>query len=97
MNRESFNKPVADMEDIAEDIGKAANSDAIYAVIQTEEEKQKEVGRLQPIVQRKGVSFTGSEFVYLRLSKGKQMAEEITYLQWENSVDVEIEDDLEDI
>lgn len=99
VNRDSFKKATSGMEDIAEDVGKIANADSIWSFRQTEDEAKKDIGRMHPVVQRKGASFTGDEFVYLRVEKDKQLAVEITQEEWMSlvEIDVEVEDDLEDI
>ncbi|HLS52425.1 MAG TPA: DnaB family ATPase [Tissierellaceae bacterium] len=97
MNRESMKNQVGDATALAGDIGKAANADMIWAMMQTDEEAKKGVGRFHPVLQRTGVRFTGEEFVYLRLDPERQFMEEIDEVDWLNSVDIEIEDDLEDI
>lgn len=59
-------------DDIGEDYGKVANADAIIGIIQSPKERQLGIGRLQPIIQRKGVDFTGVEFCYLEFHKDSQ-------------------------
>lgn len=60
VNKNAVDKKVINMSHFAEDFGKAANCDAAFAICQTKEERKVGIARLIPVVQRKGIQYTGT-------------------------------------
>jgi len=60
VSRAAVDKKVINMQDFAEDFGKAANCDASFALCQTKEERKAKVIRIIPVVQREGIQYEGT-------------------------------------
>lgn len=75
--KEAVRKKVIDLRDFAEAFNKAANCHAAFAICRTEEELEAGVGRLVPVVQRKGVRHDDKNEVYLTIEEAHQRCEEL--------------------
>lgn len=74
VNRKAMEKAEFTMGDIAEDFGKVANADSIWAFMRTPEEKEDNVGRLIPVANRDGKDY-GT--VYLQVDPETVTIEEV--------------------
>lgn len=77
VRREAVDRQVINLTDFAEDFKKAANCHAAFAICRTDEELQAGLGRLVPVVQRKGARYNGSNEVYLEFDEATQYVGEL--------------------
>lgn len=77
VSKGAVNKEFIDMTDFAEDFGKAANAHAAFAICRTVEEVEAGTGRIIPVMQREGSTFTGTEICYLKIEPEIQLVTEI--------------------
>ncbi len=77
--RQAFNKKFISAKDFGEDFGKAANCHASFGLCRTDEEKEKGLGRLEPIVQRMGVAAGKGRSVLLHIDESRMLVEEQSY------------------
>jgi len=78
-NRVAFDKKFISAKDFGEDFGKAANCHASFALCRTAEEKAEGFGRLEPVVQRMGVSAGKGRSVLLKIEEDRMLVEEQSY------------------
>ena len=85
VSKEAVRKKVIDLRDFAEAFNKAANCHGAFAICRTDEELEAGVGRLVPVVQRKGVRYDDANEVYLQIDEARQRCEEVDFA----NVDIE--------
>lgn len=78
VNRGAVSAPVMDMTAFAEDFGKAANCHATFALCQTPKEREVNIIRMLPVVQRDGVPYGGKNVCFLKIDAGRMSVKEIT-------------------
>ena len=79
VSKEAVRKKVIDLRDFAEAFNKAANCHGAFAICRTDEELEAGVGRLVPVVQRKGVRYEDKNEVYLLIDEAHQRCEEVDF------------------
>lgn len=77
VSKEAVRKKVIDLRDFAEAFNKAANCHAAFALCRTDEEITAGVGRLVPVVQRKGLRYDDKNEVYLQIEEAYQRCVEL--------------------
>lgn len=78
VNRAAVDKKVFSMKDFSEDFGKAFNCHAAFALCRTPEEVEAGIGRLVPVVQRRGVRYRPSTVCVLGINESIGQVEEIS-------------------
>ena len=76
VRREAISKEVIELDDFSEDIGKAHNAHAAFALCRTKEELAAGLGRLVPVMQREGDRFNDNA-VLLEINEDRQEVTEI--------------------
>ena len=79
VSKEAVRKKVIDLRDFAEAFNKAANCHGAFAICRTDEELEAGVGRLVPVVQRKGVRYEDKNEVYLKIEEAYQRCTELDF------------------
>lgn len=78
VSRKAISAPVIRVEDFGEDIQKAYNCHAAFALCATEEEAALNIARILPVVQREGVGFKGTNVCPVILDQAHMKITETT-------------------
>ena len=77
VSRQAISKPILNMQDLSEDIGKAHNAHAAFAICRTDEEIQQGVARILPVFQREGVRQELAIPCFVKIDEKRMLIEEI--------------------
>ena len=96
VNRQAFDKKYLSAKDFGRDFMKAGNCHAAFALSRDADEKATGYGRLEPIVQRMGVSVGKNRSVNLHIDESRMLVEEVAMVEIKEKADrakKKIEDD----
>lgn len=77
VSRQAISKPILNMQDLSEDIGKAHNAHAAFAICRTDEEIQAGTARIVPVFQREGVRQEMATPCFVKIDEARMLVEEI--------------------
>jgi hypothetical protein len=77
-NRSAIGQAVVDMSHFAEDIGKAANAHAAFAICRTQWELDNGYGHIIPVVQRRGRRYFPGEECFVKIDEERMQMTEVT-------------------
>ena len=77
VGRKAISKAIIKMEDFSEDIGKAHNAHAAFAICRTDDEIHEGLARIVPVMQREGVRQELAVPCFVRIDEARMSIEEI--------------------